>query len=112
MSPEHAKPGAPPVPGWSPARTIAWPVWTEQATALLGFLWVNTAAFFAAGFLFGNYGLIHNLGHGSALLVFAVAGSMHRFKRSARTIAVSLGLLTAASLLVHLTGGLIEAHFY
>ena len=85
--------------------------WEPRHRALLVFLWANVVALPTYGLLHG-YGLGHSLLHGSALFGFAVLGMSSRFGRLARSICVSLGLLTAAALLVHVTGGLIESHFY
>jgi diguanylate cyclase (GGDEF)-like protein len=86
--------------------------WEQRHRALLIFLWLNVVAIPAFGALTGHYGVVHDLAHAAGLLVFGVLGMMRRLGRAVRAASVSLGLLTAAALLVHLTGGLIEAHFY
>jgi diguanylate cyclase (GGDEF)-like protein len=86
--------------------------WQARHKMLLVFLWANVVGFTAYGIASGQYAPGHSLLHGGSLLAFAVLGSMPRIGRAARTICVSLGLLTAAALLVHVTNGLIEAHFY
>jgi diguanylate cyclase (GGDEF)-like protein len=86
--------------------------WESRHKALLVFLWANVVGFTAYGIVSGQYAPGHSLLHGGALFGFAVLGSMPRIGRTARTLCVSLGLLTAAALLVHVTNGLIEAHFY
>jgi diguanylate cyclase (GGDEF)-like protein len=85
--------------------------WEQRHKALLTFLWANVIALPAYGVISG-YGFGHSALHASALLLFAVLGMMRRLRPVARATCVSLGLLTAAALLVHITGGLIEAHFY
>jgi diguanylate cyclase (GGDEF)-like protein len=114
----------------SPARGFPWSVlrsvrralprggtlpaeeWDERHRGLLIFLWLNVVAIPAYGVVTGKYGVLHDAGHAAGLLVFAVLAMLPRLGRAERAAAVSLGLLTAAALLVHLTGGLIEAHFY
>jgi diguanylate cyclase (GGDEF)-like protein len=86
--------------------------WEARHRALLVFLWANVVALTAFGLATGHYGVAHNLVHVGSLLAFAVLGGARGLSRAARTICVSLGLLTAAALLVHMTNGLIEAHFY
>ena len=86
--------------------------WASRHRALLGFLWFNVVALPAYGLLIAHYGLIHSLGHGIPLLFFAVVGGRPSRSRATPAISVSFGLLTAAAMLVHITGGLIEAHFY
>jgi diguanylate cyclase (GGDEF)-like protein len=86
--------------------------WEQRHRALLAFLWLNTAAFAIYDLASGRYGVLHSGLHFAALVVFAVVATMRRFGTSIRAASVSLGLLTAAALLVHVTNGLIEAHFY
>jgi diguanylate cyclase (GGDEF)-like protein len=85
--------------------------WEHRHRALLVLLWLNVAGLGAYG-LADGYGLGHTALHAGALLGFAVVGSIPWLRRLVRSMSVSLGLLTAAALLVHVTGGLIEAHFY
>ncbi|MDX6643645.1 MAG: hypothetical protein QOD76_1607 [Solirubrobacteraceae bacterium] len=86
--------------------------WEQRHRALLAFLWLNTLAFAIAGLASGRYGALHSALHVGSLVAFAVVASMRRFGNAIRAASISLGLLTAAALLVHVTNGLIEAHFY
>src|SRR5437870_3511418 len=86
--------------------------WQARHHALLVFLWANVVGLTTFGYVTGHYGVTHNVLHVGSLLAFAVLGGAQRLGRTARTICVSLGLLTAAALLVHMTNGLIESHFY
>jgi diguanylate cyclase (GGDEF)-like protein len=86
--------------------------WQRRHKALLVFLWANVVGFTVYGLVSQEYGFGHTLLHGGSLLGFAILGSLPRLGRTARTLCVSLGLITAAALLVHVTNGLIEAHFY
>jgi len=79
---------------------------------LVAGLWANALLLSGYSLVVGHYGAVHNLAHSAALVTFAAAASSARLSRNLRSAAVSLGFLTAAALLVHLTGGLIEAHFY
>jgi diguanylate cyclase (GGDEF)-like protein len=85
--------------------------WNQRHRALLVVLWANVVAFGAYGVVDG-YGIGHSLTHVGALAGFAACGMVRRLGHSLRAAAVSLGLLTAAALLVHVTHGLIESHFY
>jgi diguanylate cyclase (GGDEF)-like protein/putative nucleotidyltransferase with HDIG domain len=85
--------------------------WEQRHRWLLFLLWGNVVGLSAYGAVDG-YGIGHTVLHGGALLVFAGIGSFPRLSRLVRGSAVSLGLLTAAALLVHVTHGLIESHFY
>ena len=85
--------------------------WEQRHRALVFLLWVNVVGLSVYGVATG-YGLGHTLLHAGALLGFAVLAMPRRFGTLVRETCVSLGLLTAAALLVHITNGLIEAHFY
>ena len=60
----------------------------------------------------GSYDLVHTLEHTVPLAGLAALASHPQASRKLRSVFCSVGLLTAAAVLVHLTGGLIEAHFY
>jgi len=80
---------------------------------LLAFLWLNVLVLPLYGIASYDGGGWHDLAHLAGLLPFALlAGSPRLGSNKLRSALVSLGLLISAGLLVHLTGGLIEAHFY
>jgi diguanylate cyclase (GGDEF)-like protein/PAS domain S-box-containing protein len=54
---------------------------------------------------------IHSWGHAAALLPIAVIGLLIEERRRAASVLISLGLITACALLVHVWHGAIEAHF-
>lgn len=86
--------------------------WRRRHRGLVAFLWVNivtVAAFSAAS---GQYGALHNLGHIGSLVPLALLANSTRLSRKLRAVLVSLGLMTAAALFVHMTNGLLETHFY
>jgi diguanylate cyclase (GGDEF)-like protein len=86
--------------------------WNRRHRALVAVLWLNAVALTGYGIALGRYGAPHNVAHAASLVTCAVLASSHRFSPKLRSAIASVGLLTAAALLVHLTGGLIEAHFY
>jgi len=76
---------------------------------LLGLLWLTIPMLVAYTAASGSYSPGHVVGHVGALVLLAV---LSRYgERRQRAIACSLGLLTAAAVGVHISGGLIEAHF-
>ena len=79
---------------------------------LVAGLWLNALVLTGYGLAVGRYGALHDLAHAASLVICAVLAGSSRFSRKVRSAFTSVGLLTAAALLVHLTGGLIEAHFY
>ena len=84
--------------------------WERRHRALLWLLWAQAAGLAAYG-LANGYGVGHTLLHVGALAAAAVLGSLGTGRRW-RSAVVSLGYMTAASLAVHISGGVIEAHFY
>ncbi len=65
--------------------------------------------------LFGalqGYGLGHAIAHTAALPLLVGVAYLVRCRRRVAATVVSLGLITSSALLVHLSGGVIEAHFH
>lgn len=84
--------------------------WQLRHRALLALLWLNVvgAPIYA---LLAGYPLLHSLLDAMPVAVFALPASMARFSRKMRSAFVSLGLLTGAAVLIHLSDGLLEMHF-
>ena len=59
-----------------------------------------------------GFGLWHSVLEGSIIAMFAVAAGAPRLGRKARAAIVSVGLMAASAVLVHVSGGLIEFHFH
>src|SRR5687768_15725512 len=74
-------------------------------------LWAHTVALPIVALLYGT-GVVHALAEGGAVLGFAIAATLGSTGRRWRAIVAALGLLTCSGVLVHITGGLIEAHFH
>jgi hypothetical protein len=97
---------------WLPrGRTLPPEVWEQRHRWLLILLVVQVPALFVLGVL-NHYGVGHTLWESSLPAIFAAVAAMPRFGRRPRSCFVSVGLLTCSALLVHFTGGLIEAHFH
>jgi PAS domain S-box-containing protein/diguanylate cyclase (GGDEF)-like protein len=93
-------------------RTLPDEVWRRRHRALLVILWVQAIGMPVFGALRG-YGVVHSAQEGLALAAFAglaMLAGQHR-KRLAAAL-VSLGLISSSAILVHLWGGVIEAHFH
>ncbi|HEX7289982.1 MAG TPA: hypothetical protein VF250_02540, partial [Conexibacter sp.] len=58
-----------------------------------------------------GYTVLHGLAHTASLLPFGVLALVFEHRRRAAATLVSLGLITACALLVHIWHGAIEAHF-
>ena len=85
--------------------------WDRRHRVLLGLLWLAALVLPLYGVVVQGYDLGHTALHGAGLVVLAGAASVRLIGRVWRSAFVSLGYLTAAAVLVHLTDGLIEAHF-
>jgi diguanylate cyclase len=59
-----------------------------------------------------GYGLVHAATEASLVVVFALAAISPALGRRARASAAVLGLITASAVIVHLSGGVVEAHFH
>ena len=84
--------------------------WERRHGALVWVLWLSVIALpiYSVSTGFSAY---HTLLHVAPQVVLAVVATMQRFGQKARSIACSLGLLTTAAVMVHISGGLIEMHF-
>jgi diguanylate cyclase (GGDEF)-like protein len=75
-------------------------------------LWVNVIAAPVVGIAGGHLGTVHSLETGAGLAVLAAFGALRRMPRQLRMAAASLGLLSAAAMQIHASGGLVVMHFY
>jgi PAS domain S-box-containing protein len=91
-------------------QTLPDDIWKRRHRGILALLWVHVVALpiFAIS---QGYGVVHSVGEGSLLALPALLASFN-LSRKIRAGLVSLGLLTSSALLVHLSGGYIEAHFH
>jgi diguanylate cyclase (GGDEF)-like protein len=86
--------------------------WRKRHAGILILLSLNVVALPVYSALGGHSSLVQGLDAGLALAVLAGLGAAPRLSRKLRTACASLGLLGAAALLVHASGGLLESHFY
>jgi hypothetical protein len=97
---------------WLPeGRGLPYDTWTLRHRAIVTILWLHVPFAFIFAIARG-FPLMHSFGEGSILVPFAMVGAWTRATPRVRTIAVTLGLLTASAMLVHLAGGSIEMHFH
>ncbi|MCA1812438.1 MAG: response regulator [Halobacteriales archaeon] len=85
--------------------------WWPRHRGILAVLWAHVLALPLFGLSMG-YTLEHSLLEGSLVAAFAVAASWSRVPRRMRSAIASIGLVTCSALLVHFSGGYIEAHFH
>jgi signal transduction histidine kinase len=92
-------------------NTLPHAVWRRRHLFLLGLLWFQTGALFVYALLQG-----HSVDHGLLevglpALLAACAMAVEGRPRFASAL-VAVGLISTSAVLVHVSGGLIEAHFH
>jgi diguanylate cyclase (GGDEF)-like protein/PAS domain S-box-containing protein len=97
---------------WLPqGKTLPDAEWNRRHRGLLALLWFLGVGLPAYGLARG-YGLGHCILESSPMLSLAALGSLRYGSRRVQSTLVSLGLLIASSIAIHLSGGVIEAHFF
>jgi diguanylate cyclase (GGDEF)-like protein len=86
-------------------------VWARRHRGIVVLLWLHAVALTGFGVARGK-GLSHSLQEGAAVAVFALLAATPAISRRVRSAAAVLGLITASAVLVHLSGGVVEAHFH
>ena len=86
-------------------------VWRDRHRGILALLWLHLPVLFVFALARGN-SWVHALLEAGAVAVPATAAQWSRKRRLESTIVASLGLMIASAVLVHLSGGVIEAHFH
>ena len=97
---------------WLPrGNTLPTAVWRARHRGILILLLVHVPAVFVFALARGESAL-HGAVESGLVGTWAAAAVICRRSRATSTVAVSLGLLTASAVLVHLSGGVIELHFH
>jgi diguanylate cyclase len=86
-------------------------VWGRRHRGIVVLLWLHVAALTGFGVVRGK-GLSHSLQEGALVAVFALLAAHSAISRRVRSAAAVLGLITSSAILVHLSGGVVEAHFH
>src|ERR1051326_7594767 len=86
--------------------------WRQRHRFIVGLLWLHVVGFAAYALLGPDTLLWHTLPEASILAVLACLATWPRSGRTSRTLFAAGGLITSSALLVHVTNGLIEAHFH
>ena len=92
-------------------RLLPDPLWFRRHRWIVWLLGAHAVGLTAFALLRG-FSLPHSLVEGSMVAGAALAAASPRLSRSLRSVAASLGLVTASALVVHISGGAIEAHFH
>jgi diguanylate cyclase (GGDEF)-like protein len=85
--------------------------WRRRHSGILALLWFNVLGL-PLYYIAGGASVVHAIDAAAAIGVFAVLAATPRLSPKLRSVSASLGLLSAAALLVDASGGRIEAHFY
>ncbi|MCU1623475.1 MAG: two-component response regulator [Frankiales bacterium] len=91
-------------------RRLSEEVWQQRHFGLTLLLWAHLPVLYAFA-LFRDLTPVNAAVQVGVLLVPAVGASLPSLSRNVRSASASLGLVIGASVLVHLSGGSIEAHF-
>ncbi len=86
-------------------------LWARRHRAIVILLWAHVPGIAIFAVIRGN-SIAHGLVESSAVAFFAVLAGRSGSSRGFRSTMAALGLLTASATIVHLSGGVIEAHFH
>ena len=92
-------------------RAIADEVWHRRHRGLVVLLWLHVPLIFVYAMV-QNKGLVHSLHESALVAVAGVAIGIGPKTRRFQSLAATFGLVNASSILVHLSGGVIEFHFH
>ncbi|HVL80726.1 MAG TPA: HAMP domain-containing sensor histidine kinase [Actinomycetota bacterium] len=91
--------------------TLTDEAWTARHRAIRAVLWLHVPGI-AVFALLAGFGPLHSFAEALPVLVLAVlSGSLSKTRGVAASLATT-GLITCSALAVHISGGLIEAHFH
>jgi diguanylate cyclase (GGDEF)-like protein len=86
-------------------------VWAQRHRGIVWLLWLHVGGVVVFALMRGK-SLGHALTEVTPMVVAALAAGLPALGRRARSTAAVLGLVTASAVIVHLSGGVIEAHFH
>ena len=86
-------------------------IWRRRHRTIVWLLWAHVPALIVFGLFMGQTPL-HMLQEGGIIAFFALFATSERFGTKLRVAAASCGLISCSAILVHLSGGYIEAHFH
>jgi diguanylate cyclase (GGDEF)-like protein len=92
-------------------RLLTPEVWARRHYGIVWLLWLHVAGVAVFAVARGN-GLAHGLEEAALVAPFALAATYPAIGRRARSAAAVLGLITSSAVIVHLSGGVVEAHFH
>ena len=85
--------------------------WARRHRGVLAILACHAVGLAAFG-LYAGAGVWHSVGEGSVIAFLGLLAAQRRLGRRARSVVAAFGLMSSSAVLVHLSGGYIEAHFH
>jgi diguanylate cyclase (GGDEF)-like protein/PAS domain S-box-containing protein len=85
--------------------------WQRRHRAMLTLLWLHVVGLTIFALAQG-FTVLHSLQEGGVVAIIAVAATLAGDRKRPAATLVSLGLITSSAVLVHIWGGVIEAHFH
>jgi two-component system, cell cycle sensor histidine kinase and response regulator CckA len=85
--------------------------WRQRHRGILVLLWVQAIGLAVFALAMGN-DLAHSLFEGGVVALMALGATPSKLGRTVRAVTASIGLVTSAAVLTHLSGGYIEMHFH
>ena len=92
-------------------NTLPYEIWVRRHRWLVGLLAAQGVGIAIYAFVQG-FSVAHSLGEGGVLIAVAIAAWVMRAHQRLAAVTCSLGLITTSAMLVHVSGGLVEAHFH
>ncbi|HEY4410029.1 MAG TPA: diguanylate cyclase, partial [Acidimicrobiia bacterium] len=86
-------------------------VWRVRHRALSYLLRAHVVGIFAFALIRG-FGVVHSLVDAGGVAMFAVLAASESRRRRLSSAMTALGLVVASAMIVHISGGVIEAHFH
>src|SRR5688500_8069138 len=91
--------------------TLPAEAWNSRHRWLTALLWLHAVGLAIFAYSSG-LGLSHSLFEGAIPAAFAVAAALAARRRILAVSTVAIGLMSCSAILVHISGGYIEAHFH
>lgn len=100
------------IPRWAPVGGGLPPAaWAKRHQGVVTILWVHAFGLAVFGVARG-LGVVHSLTEGGVIAVLAAVAAQPRGGPRFRSAVATLGLISCSAILVHLSGGVVEAHFH